>query len=349
LETVVSNDVVRSARSTDHERNPHEWGAREVRAALRAEFAERWPAALDGLGRVQRYALIPPGKLVRPLLTVWSALAVGGNLDQVLPVAVGNEAAHTASLLHDDIIDGDDIRRSRPAVHIAFGVEPAIIAGNSLFFECLGSLVRAADRGAPLQAVLETMRITTEAGAVACRGAYDELALAGRLDCPVETYLDMARGKTAALTRAACQGGAVLGGAGPDEVHALAAYGEHYGMAFQIRDDLLAYRTGDATSKIGKPADSDLRNRRPTLPLLLAYQHATGRQRRALQHALTRRTPPVQQVHRILHDTGALARAHRIADQYWARARRALNLLPHSLARTELAAMPLPAATAPPK
>ncbi|MEU6040485.1 polyprenyl synthetase family protein [Actinomadura sp. NPDC047616] len=337
------NHVVRSARSAGREQEPHEWTPEEVDAALRAEFAERWPATLHGLGRVQRYALIPPGKLVRPLLTVWSALAVGGRLDHVLPVAVGSEAAHTASLMHDDIIDGDDIRRSRPAVHIAFGVEPAIIAGNSLLIEILGSLVRVADRGVPLQAVLETMRIAADAGAAACRGAYDELALAGRLDCPVDTYLAMAHGKTAVFTRAACQSGAVLGGAGPEQVDALAAYGEQYGMAFQIRDDMLAYRTGDATSKNGKPADSDLRNRRPTLPLLLAYQRGTGQQRRTLRRALTRRAPSLQQVHQILHDTGALARAHHMADQYWGRALQALNRLPQSRARTELAAMPLPA------
>ncbi|WP_345019325.1 polyprenyl synthetase family protein [Actinomadura keratinilytica] len=337
METIVNHHVVRSAGSAVRE--PHEWSPEEVDAALRDAFAERRPATVDGLGRVQRYARIPPGKPVRPLLTVWSALAVGGRLDHVLPVAVGSEAAHTAGLVHD----GDGIRRSRPAVPLALGAEPAVIAGNALLIEFLGALVRVADRGVPPQAVLETMRIAAEAGAAARRGAYDELALAGRLDCPVETYLAMAHGKTAVFTRAACESGAVLGGADPEQAAALAAFGERYGMAFQIRDDMLAHRTGDAASKNGRPAVSDLRNRRPTLPLLLAYQRGNGQQRRTLRRALTRRAPSLQQVHQILHDTGALARARHMADQYWIRARQALDRLPQSRARAELAAMPLPA------
>lgn len=318
----------------------------EVVAALHSELAERWPDTVAGVERVHRYVLLPPGKLARPLLVVWSALASGGSLERVLPAAVGLEAAHTGSLLHDDIIDGDSMRRSRAAAHLAFGVPEAITAGNALFFESFRALARTAERGVAARAVLEAMRVHADSAFAVCEGAYRELGLAGRLECSVEEYLAMARAKTAALTRAACMVGALLGGADPGQARALGAFGEGYGMAFQIRDDLLPYLGGASDEAMGKPADSDLRNQRPTLPLLLAYRHGDHQQQSQLHHALTRTPAALALVQRIMGETRALARAQDMADQHWAQACQALESLPVGPARAQLAAMPLPA-TAP--
>src|SRR5581483_6111011 len=112
--------------------NSHD--APELPALLRAEFSRRWPDGTTGLDAVYHYALIPSGKLLRPLLVVRSALTVGGELFGVLPAAVGIECVHVGSLMHDDIIDKDSTRRGRPAVHTVFGPEQAIVAGNALYF-----------------------------------------------------------------------------------------------------------------------------------------------------------------------------------------------------------------------
>jgi len=316
--------------------------AAAVRAALVTELTTRWPEGADGLAEMHRYALVPPGKLVRPLLVMWSALSVGGDIDQVLPVAVGFEAVHTGSLLHDDIIDGDLTRRGRPAIHSAFGPEQAIIAGNALFFECFAALGRAASRGMPDERVVAAMRVQAEAGVTACRGALAELSLAGELDTPIEDYVAVARAKTAALTRAACMVGALLGGGRSAEVHALATFGEHYGLAFQFHDDLLPYAQINPSGAAGtdKPADSDLRNHRPTLPVLLAHQRGSTIQRDMLRQVLLGPGDPGIRLARmceLVQATGALTAAQAMVAVHTRQALNALNLVPASVFRTRLA------------
>lgn len=320
--------------------------AAAVRAALVTELAARWSNGADGLAQVHRYALVPPGKLVRPFLVIWSALSVGGDLDPVLPVAAGFEAVHTGTLLHDDIIDGDLTRRGRPAVHTAFGPEQAIIAGNALFFECFVALDRAARRGVPDEVVVAAMRVQAEAGVTACQGAFDELSLAGKPETPVEDYVEVARAKTAALTRAACMVGALLGGGHSAEVHALAAFGEHYGLAFQFRDDLLPYDLPNeqlnppGAAVTNKPADSDLRNHRPTLPVLLAYQRASTAQQDILGQALLQIDNPgtcLARMRDLMQATGALSAARAMATAHTRQALDALSLVRPSVFRAQLA------------
>src|SRR5262249_22440357 len=141
------------------------------------EIARRWPDDAVGVRAAHHHALVPPGKLLRPLLVLRSALAVGGILQQVLPAAVGFEAVHTGSLIHDDIIDRDADRRGRPAVHAVLGPSRAIIAGNALFFDWFAALGECARRGIPTDRVTRAMEVQAEAGAEICRGAYDEIDL----------------------------------------------------------------------------------------------------------------------------------------------------------------------------
>jgi geranylgeranyl pyrophosphate synthase len=244
----------------------------EVRAAIEAEIGARWPDGATGLDAIHRYALQAPSKLLRPLLLCHSALAFGASLHQVLPAAVGFECAHTGSLLHDDILDNDPLRRGRPAVHTRYGPEQAIVAGNALFFALFTHLAECGERGISDDRIRHALAVQARAGLEVCRGAAHELTLAGDFDSGVAAYLAMARRKTAVMLAAACQIGAILAGAACHEQEKLAEFGEHLGLAFQIRDDLLPY---DALGRSGKPGDSDLRNRRPTLPVLLALDPAT--------------------------------------------------------------------------
>ncbi|MBV6695604.1 polyprenyl synthetase family protein [Kitasatospora aureofaciens] len=321
---------------------------------LEAEFDRLWPDGVTGLDAVHRYAVIPTGKLLRPSLVVHAALVVGGDLGAVLPAAAGIEGAHVGSLMHDDIIDRDGERRGRKAVHTAFGPAQAIIAGNALFFAWFAALAECARRGVPADRVQRAMAVQAGAGTAICRGAFEELTMRGDLDHSVDDYLAMARGKTAALFEAACRVGSILGGGDDHATDLLGTFGDHLGIAFQIRDDLLPYESATA-HLMGKPADSDLRNHCPTLPVLLAHQRADTAARAALRHTLSDKTDPQTALHRmraLLEETGALKTAHAMADHHARLARYAISQLPASahtralshLTRTPAKAAPLPSA-----
>ncbi|WP_305730783.1 polyprenyl synthetase family protein [Streptomyces mirabilis] len=302
----------------------------EFAELLEAEFVRRWPGRSVGLDAVHRYAMIPPGKLLRPSLVLHAALAVGGELEAVLPAAVGVEGAHVGSLLHDDIIDRDTQRRGRAAVHAEFGPAQAVVAGNALFFSWFAALSECRRLGVPADRVERAMAVQAEAGVAICRGAFDELAMRGDLELGVGAYVAMARAKTAVLLAAACRVGAILGGGDAPTTELLGDFGDHLGICFQIRDDVLPYDP-IAARAMGKPSDSDVRNRRPTLPVLIAHRRADPKSRAALRHALLDETEPelaLCRIRAVMERTGALDTAHAMADDYARRARELLTRLP---------------------
>ncbi|NLU74304.1 polyprenyl synthetase family protein [Streptomyces sp. HNM0575] len=204
---------------------------------------EEWldPRHGDPLHEQHGWALLPPGKLLRPVLVLESAAAVGGRPEQVEPVAAGFELMHAGSLVHDDIIDGDEVRRGRAATHCRYGVERAIVGADALFFAVFETLGECRLRGVPDRLIADATAVIAEAGLAITRGATLELDLSGRLHDDTEAYLEMARLKTAALLRAACRTGAVLAGGTAEQTDALTEFGETLGIAFQIQDDLLPY------------------------------------------------------------------------------------------------------------
>ncbi|MBB1262082.1 polyprenyl synthetase family protein [Streptomyces alkaliterrae] len=294
------------------------------------------------------WTLCPPGKLVRPALLLESAAAVGGSYEQVLPAAVGVGLAHSGSLAHDDLIDGDDLRRGRPAVHRRFDAASAVLSGDALFFALFQQVGECRRRGVPDEAVAEAMEILAEAGRQAACGVARELAWSGggegaMGDDPVGGYLETARLKTAVLLRAACQTGAVLGGGDGGQRDALRRFGEALGIAFQIRDDLLPYEPGPRGWASGdKPADSDLRNRRPALPVLLARRLASPAERESINALLAGPFPErgsdgrQERLCRLVWETGAVREAHRMAREQVERCRAALAVLPSGEHRDRL-------------
>jgi geranylgeranyl diphosphate synthase type I len=254
------------------------------RGLIRDELGSRWPETADELLTIVRYALLPAGKLLRPVLALASAEVSGGRLEDLLPAALGLEYLHAATLVHDDIIDGDDLRRGRASVPAAFGVPAALVVGDYLIFAAFDAITRCCP---PVQPdwVVDATRALAGAGTDMCRGQALEDEFVGRADVQVGRYLEMTRLKTGALFRAVCEVGALLSGAGGAAARRLARYGEQLGIAFQIRDDLLAYTTPDHLA--GKRGTSDLANRRPTLAVLLAYQAAAPDGKRRLAAALS--------------------------------------------------------------
>ena len=276
---------------------------------LHRELGRRWPETTDRLAAVARYALLPAGKLLRPILTLHAAEAVGGEPAGVLTAALGMEYLHVATLVHDDIIDADALRRGRPAVQVAYGVPSAIVVGDHLIFSAFASIVDEQGGASPGQ-VTAAVAALARAGRDLCRGQMLEAELVGDLDAGARRYPEMIRLKTGALFRAVCHIGALLGGADLEVAAALARYGEHVGVAFQLRDDLLDYVA--TPEQTGKPATSDLGNGRPTLPLLLAYDAGSDPQRVELLAMLERRGADDGDAERVIElfdDTGVVGYA----------------------------------------
>ncbi|WP_159047976.1 polyprenyl synthetase family protein [Streptomyces sp. WM6378] len=305
--------------------------------AISAELRRCCEQSQDGvLAAIQSHALLPVGKLLRPVLTVEGAGAVGGDTAVVVQAAVSTELVHVASLINDDIIDGDDRRRGRDSAPARFGADFAILAANGLFMKALQALSRCREQGVTAERLNQAFNDAGQTGQDLTRGVALELSITDDLTCPVDTYLEMIKLKTAVLFAYASRLGAYLVDGGNDQVKALSAYGLALGMAFQIRDDLLPY---DSTSEAaGKDASSDLRNHRPTLPILLAYAHATPHQQDEL-HALWNDTDherALSALHRVLQGTQAVVRARNLATTYGEQAQSHLDRLPDTPHRTRL-------------
>ncbi|MFD2420821.1 polyprenyl synthetase family protein [Amycolatopsis pigmentata] len=301
-----------------------------VTADVRRALTERWPAGGDRLDDISRYALLGEGKLLRPLLLVTSAEAVGGDRETVMPAALAAEYLHVASLAHDDIIDGDETRRGRASVHARYGVSEAIVTGDALI---IGLFAALAECAVPEANIVSAVRIFAQAGVDLCRGQMEEAVLVppghATPGSGLAAYLRMAGLKTGALFRGACQAGAVLGGGTPDEVDVVTGFAEHIGLAFQMYDDLLPFLGEDAVT--GKPGTSDVANLRPTFPVLLAHREGGPAERRVIARVLSGGLPPetaLAALREVVVATGALDAARARAREEVRLAKSGLGVLP---------------------
>jgi geranylgeranyl diphosphate synthase type I len=280
----------------------------------------------DPLSRISRYALFPVGKMIRPRLLLDAYALVGGGDPSALPAAAGAEFAHVASLIHDDIIDQDTTRRGRDAVHHRYGMESALLAGDMLIFQAFLALVKCHEKGISAKRVIKAVEVVASVGADICRGQMLEEQVSGDLTCNQDVYLQVIRLKTASLFRGAMMCGAILGGGSDEQVAALTTYGEHLGILFQIVDDLLCY-TGNFEI-LGKPLASDLKNRRLTLPIILAYQGGEPFIRDRIEYLFTgigiRKGDYVELQH-ILEATSAIQAARIVAAEHAEKAKSVLH------------------------
>ncbi|WP_433717209.1 polyprenyl synthetase family protein (plasmid) [Nocardia sp. CA-084685] len=256
----------------------------DMLGAARAVVAPKLRTAIDALpqriGRIVAYHLGWAeldggeregegswGKGIRSALVLACAEAVGGDALAAVPAAVATELMHNASLIHDDIIDGDDLRRHQLAVWAAYGSPAAILAGDSLLVASIQALLRSSPQHA-----LDGLEVLTAAGQQLIEGEQADVTLETFRFVSVNEVLTMIEGKTAALLKCACVLGAVYGGSTEDRVDALGRFGRDLGMAFQGIDDLLGIWGSDAT---GKPVLSDIWRRKKSLPVVVALQAGT--------------------------------------------------------------------------
>lgn len=204
------------------------------------------------------------GKRLRPIICFLSAEAVGGSREDAISTAIAIELLHNASLVHDDIIDNNNIRRKNPSNPAMYGEKKAIVIGDLLFGLSCEMLAQC---GVP-----EVVSLVSSAVADIAMGEYLEFALRYLLEATEHSYMEVAELKTAATFRASAEAGAVLGGGTETEVENLRNYGNNLGIAFQIQDDILDI-CGE-TAKIGKPVGLDIKNGERTLLIIHALNHS---------------------------------------------------------------------------
>ena len=194
--------------------------------------------------------------MLRPALTLITAEAVGGQKEGALKTGSAIELIHTFSLIHDDIMDDDDMRRGMPSVHKVWGEDVAILAGDTLFSKAFEIIINSnpeISSPAQINAALSTV---ADACVKICEGQALDMGFEDRFDVSEDEYLEMIFKKTGALIAAATKAGAIMGGASDDVVDAMYEYGRLIGLAFQIQDDYLDLASDEET--LGKPIGSDI-------------------------------------------------------------------------------------------
>ncbi|MEO0680998.1 MAG: polyprenyl synthetase family protein [Pseudomonadota bacterium] len=278
---------------------------------------------------VTRHLVEAGGKRLRPILTLAAARLCGYDGDAHVKLAATVEFIHTATLLHDDVVDESEQRRGRPTANLLWDNKSSVLTGDYLFARAFQLMVETGS--------LRVLDILSNAAATIAEGEVMQLATANDLATGEPAYLQMIHGKTAALFEAATQVGGVIGERPEAEIEALAAYGRALGMAFQIVDDLLDY--GGASAALGKNTGDDFREGKVTLPVLLAFAGADGDAAAFWRRVIERRDQADGDMDRALElmaATGALAETERRARAYTAEARDALTVFPPSDLRDAL-------------
>jgi len=226
--------------------------------------------------QVSEYIINSGGKRLRPALVLLSAGCLGYQGAAHHELAAVVEFIHTATLLHDDVVDESDLRRGRQTANALFGDAASVLVGDFLYSRAFQMMVGVNN--------MEVMQILSDATNTIAEGEVLQLLNCHDPDINEESYLRVIRYKTAKLFEAAGRLGAVIGGGSDAQKHALALYGMHLGTAFQLIDDVLDY-SGDFL-KTGKNIGDDLAEGKPTLPLLYAMKHGTPEQATSIRHAI---------------------------------------------------------------
>ncbi|WP_323012231.1 octaprenyl diphosphate synthase [Castellaniella sp.] len=266
------------------------------------------------------------GKRMRPAMVLLVAGALGYRGDNHHRLAAVVEFIHTATLLHDDVVDESDMRRGRDTANAVFGNAASVLVGDYLYSRSFEMMVESDSMAA--------MAVLSAATTVIAEGEVLQLLNVHDPDVSLDRYLQVVRYKTAKLFEAAAQVGAIISGAAPAQESAAAAYGRHVGTAFQLIDDVLDY-SGDVHT-LGKNVGDDLREGKPTLPLIRVLETGTPAQRDLIRHAIETGDADFEAVARAIHATDALDYTRQAALAEADTARQALEAFPDSVYRETL-------------
>lgn len=297
-----------------------------VDATIRARMASRHAPRIP---EVTAHLVEAGGKRLRPLLTLAAARLFGYEGEDHVRLAATVEFIHTATLLHDDVVDESARRRGRPTANLLWDNKSSVLVGDYLFARAFQLMVEPGS--------LRILGVLSEAAATIAEGEVLQLTAAASLATGEDVYLQVVRGKTAALFAAATETGALIAGAPEPQVAALRDYGDALGISFQIADDLLDY--GGVGARIGKNVGDDFRERKMSLPVIRAVAAADAEERAFWTRVIEKgdqRDGDLDRALEILARRGALESARATAMEHSRRARAALAPLPDGPIRRDL-------------
>jgi octaprenyl-diphosphate synthase len=266
----------------------------EVDAVIRRRLAS--DVAL--VNQISEYIIGAGGKRIRPMLVLLFSSALGFNGAERFELAATVEFIHTATLLHDDVVDESALRRGRQTANALFGNAASVLVGDFVYSRAFQMMV-SVNRMRVLEVLADATNVIAEGEVLQLMNMHDA-------DISVPEYLRVIRFKTAKLFEASARLGAVLAEAGTDVEEACAAYGRSLGTAFQLVDDLLDYE--GTTAQLGKNVGDDLREGKPTLPLLLAMENGSSDERSIIRHAIQHgEVARLAEIVEIVRQTGAIA------------------------------------------
>ncbi|MDF0751188.1 octaprenyl diphosphate synthase [Marinobacter sp. 71-i] len=278
--------------------------------------------------KIAQYIIESGGKRLRPLLVLLSSRALGYDRDEHLKLAAVIEFLHTATLLHDDVVDTSDMRRGRSTANARWGNAPSVLVGDFLYARAFEMMVELQN--------LRIMDVLSHATAVIAEGEVLQLMNVKNPDVSEDKYMEVIHNKTAMLFEAASHTGALLAGANEGQERALSAYGKHLGLAFQLVDDVLDYR-GDAEA-MGKNVGDDLAEGKTTLPLIYAMAQGSDDEKQLIRQAIRKGgLDDLPRILQIVNRSGALEYTLAKAREQATLAADCLNTLPESDHREALA------------
>ena len=296
-------------------------------------YAKHIQSRVDLIPQIGRYIQASGGKRVRPAVLLMAARLGGYAGEQAVNYASVVEFIHTATLVHDDIIDDADLRRGKLAVHSRWGNDITVLLGDYLYIKSMGMALSYDS--------LDLVRLLCDVTLRMIEGELYQLTKAGDVDISEDEHFKIIRRKTAYLFGGCAEIGGMLGDVSPEQRTALREYGLNLGVAFQLVDDLLDY-TADKTA-LGKPIGGDLREGKVTLPAILLLQRDSGRSRELVKSLLAGQsvTPESwQELQGLLHEHQAIEHAYDRAVEYASKAKTYLEVFPRSSEREGLAALP---------
>jgi octaprenyl-diphosphate synthase len=297
------------------------------------ELAGQSQHAIDPIAEINSYLLAGGGKRLRPAVLLLAAGAAGYRGPGAVRLGAVVELIHTATLMHDDVIDGADTRRGRPSANARWGNHMSVLAGDWLYMQSFQLALKERNFRV-LDALIDLTQRMVE-------GELLQWTNLGRIDLTEDAALDLAYRKTACLFSGCARLGAMLGHAEPASERLLGEYGRYAGLAFQLVDDLLDFTA--STEQLGKPVLSDLREGKVTLPLIYALESGDGAGRELVEKVLAdknfERVRPGQ-ITALVQESGALDRTRQLALDYASKAKAALEPLADTDYRRALLTIP---------
>jgi octaprenyl-diphosphate synthase len=291
---------------------------REDLLLVEQELMRQSATAFDPVSEITSYLLGGGGKRMRPALLLIANRYAGRRREGSIRLAAVVELLHSATLIHDDVIDSADTRRGRPSANSRWGNHRSVLAGDWLYMQSFQMALEERN--------FRILDVLIDLTQKMVEGELIQLAKIGRIDVTEDDALKLATHKTACLFSGCARLGAVLGGLEGEEEEALADYGKYAGLAFQLVDDLLDF-TGSA-KQLGKPVLSDLKEGKVTLPLIYAMENGHREARELVAQVLEEKefvSVKPERLVALVNESGALDRTRRLAQEYAAKAKECIN------------------------